>query len=54
MSLRYTCVKKPLEIFALLKEYHCVDASQPSQVNYGKPSDYNKIIRCKFSESFHF
>ena len=33
-----------------LKEYHCVHTSQ---VNYGKPSDCNKIIRCKFNEFFH-
>ena len=39
------------EIGVLLKEYRCVHASQ---VNYGKPSYYNKIIRRDFNESFHF
>ena len=46
----YMC-KEATENGVLLKEYRCVHASQ---VNYGKPSDYSKIIRCKFSESFHF
>ena len=39
------------EIGVLLKEYRCVHASQ---VNYGKPSYCNKIIRRDFNESFHF
>ena len=44
MSLRYTCVtcKETAENGVLLKEYLCVHASQ---VNYGKPSDSNKIVR---------
>ena len=46
----YIC-KETAENGELLKEYRCVHASQ---VNYGKPSDSNKIIRCKFNESFHF
>ena len=53
MSLRYTCVcfEKNAENGMLLKEYCCVHASQE---NYGKPSDCNKIVRCKFNEFFHF
>ena len=46
----YMC-KDTAENGMLLKEYRCVHASQ---VNYGKPSDSNKIIRRKFNESFYF
>ena len=37
----YMC-KETAENGVLLKEYLCVHASQ---VNYGKPSDSNKIVR---------
>ena len=42
---------EPAENGVLLKEYRCVYAFQ---VNYGKPSDCNKIIRRYFNESFYF
>ena len=42
---------EPAENGVLFKEYHCVYAFQ---VNYGKPSDCNKIIRRYFNESFYF
>ena len=42
---------EPAENGVLLKEYRCVYAFQ---VNYGKPSDCNKIIRRYFNESFCF
>ena len=42
---------EPVENGMLLKEYRCVYAFQ---VNYGKPSDCNKIIRSYFNESFYF
>ena len=52
MRLRYTYVKKPMKIIGrLLKEYCCMHAFQ---LNYGKPSDCNKIIRRKFNESQTF
>ena len=42
--------KQTAENGVLLKEYRCVQACQ---VNYGKPSDCNQIIRRDFNESFH-
>ena len=54
MSLQCTCLvgtSEPAENGVLLKEYRCVYAFQ---VNYGKPSDCNKIIRRYFNESFYF
>ena len=42
---------EPAENGVLLKEYRCVYAFP---VNYGKPSDCNKIIRRYFNESFYF
>ena len=42
---------EPAENGVRLKEYRCVYAFQ---VNYGKPSDCNKIIRRYFNESFYF
>ena len=42
---------EPAENGVLLKEYRCVYAFQ---VNYGKLSDCNKIIRRYFNESFYF
>ena len=46
----YMC-KETAENGVLVKEYRGV---HESQVNYGTPPDFNKIIRCKFNESFHF
>ena len=44
-------VYKTPENGVLLKECRCVYAFQ---VNYGKPSDCNKMIRRYFNESFYF
>lgn len=46
----YMC-KETAENGGLSNENRCVHVSL---VNYDKPWDCNKIVRCKFNESFHF